>query len=91
MFPLKDDIPTRRFPVLTVAIMVICTRRVLRLRARASGLGETGNERGVEYGAIPYEVTHPGDECGATADGQVVCEGQPGVSGAGPGPGADLV
>jgi membrane associated rhomboid family serine protease len=37
----------------------------------------------LEYGAIPYEITHPGEEC-AEAAGQLVCEGQPGVSGTAP-------
>jgi membrane associated rhomboid family serine protease len=27
-------------------------------------LGETGNERVAEYGAIPHEITHPGDDRG---------------------------
>jgi membrane associated rhomboid family serine protease len=47
-------------------------------------LGATGNERVLEFGAIPYEITHPGDYCGATAGGQVACEGQAGVSGTAP-------
>ena len=38
----------------------------------------------LEYGAIPYELTHPGSDCGLTADQTVVCEGQPGVSGSAP-------
>ena len=84
MFPLKDNIPTQRFPVVTVAIMVICTLVYFGFERGGLSLGETGNERVVEYGAIPYEVTHPGDECGATADGQIACEGQPGVSGTAP-------
>ena len=37
----------------------------------------------LEYGAIPYEITHPGKSC-AEALGQVVCEGQPGVTGTAP-------
>jgi len=84
MFPLKDNIPTQRFPVVTVAIMVICTLVYFGFERGGLSLGETGNERVVEYGAIPYEVTHPGDECGATADGQIACEGQAGVSGTAP-------
>jgi membrane associated rhomboid family serine protease len=32
------------------------------------------------YGAIPYELTHPGHECDFVA-GTVACEGQPGVQG----------
>jgi len=83
VIPLKDDIPTRRFPVLTVAIIVICCVVYFIFEQGLWDLGDTGNERVVEYGAIPYEVTHPGDECGE-AGGGVACEGQPGVSGSAP-------
>ena len=54
MFPLKDDIPTRRFPVLTVAIIAICCLVYFGFERGAWELGDTGNERVVEYGAIPY-------------------------------------
>src|SRR4051794_22851791 len=32
------------------------------------------------YGAIPYELTHPGSHCDFT-QGAVACEGRPGVAG----------
>ena len=83
MVPLKDDIPTRRFPVLTVAIIAICCAVYFLFEHGLWDLGATGNERVLEYGAIPYEITHPGKEC-AEAAGQLVCEGQPGVSGTAP-------
>jgi membrane associated rhomboid family serine protease len=84
VFPLKDDIPTRRFPILTVAIIVACAVVYFVFEQGLWSLGDTGNERVVEYGAIPYEITHPGDDCGVSAGGQIVCEGQAGVSGAAP-------
>ena len=84
MIPIKDDIPTRRFPILTVAIIVICCFVYFGFERGLWSLGDTGNERVIEYGAIPYEITHPGKECGTTADGQLACEGQPGVSGNAP-------
>jgi membrane associated rhomboid family serine protease len=83
VFPVKDDIPTRRFPVLTVAIIAICCAVYFLFEHGLWDLGATGNERVLEYGAIPYEITHPGKEC-AEAAGQLVCEGQPGVSGTAP-------
>jgi membrane associated rhomboid family serine protease len=83
VFPIKDDIPTRRFPVLTVAIIAICCAVYFLFEHGLWDLGATGNERVLEYGAIPYEITHPGKEC-AEAAGQLVCEGQPGVSGTAP-------
>jgi membrane associated rhomboid family serine protease len=84
VFPLKDDIPTRRFPVLTVTIIIACAVVYFVFEQGLWSLGDAGNERVVEYGAIPYEITHPGDECGVTTGGQIACEGQPGVSGAAP-------
>jgi membrane associated rhomboid family serine protease len=83
VFPIKDDIPTRRFPALTVAIIAICCAVYFLFEHGLWDLGATGNERVLEYGAIPYEITHPGKEC-AEAAGQLVCEGQPGVSGTAP-------
>ena len=84
MIPLKDDIPTRRFPVLTVAIIAICCAAYFLFERGLWELGETGNERVLEYGAIPYEVTNPGEECGVTGDGVVRCEGQVDVAGQAP-------
>jgi membrane associated rhomboid family serine protease len=84
VFPLKDDIPTRRFPILTVAIIVACAVVYFVFQQGLWSLGEKGDERVIEYGAIPYEITHPGKECGATTTGQIACEGQAGVSGTAP-------
>jgi membrane associated rhomboid family serine protease len=84
VLPIKDNIPTDRFPVVTVAIIAICTVVYLFVQQGAINLGDHGNQKVVEYGAIPYELTHPGKECGPTADGGVACEGQPGVSGTAP-------
>ena len=85
MFPLKDDIPTRRFPILTVAIIVACAVVYFVFEQGFWSLGETGNERVIEYGAIPYEITNPGEECAPDASQtQIVCEGQPGVTGSAP-------
>jgi membrane associated rhomboid family serine protease len=85
VFPLKDDIPTRRFPILTVAIIVACAVVYFVFEQGFWSLGETGNERVIEYGAIPYEITNPGEECAPDASQtQIVCEGQPGVTGSAP-------
>jgi membrane associated rhomboid family serine protease len=76
VIPLKDDIPTRRFPVLTVAIILICCAVYFLFERGLWELGATGNERVLEFGAIPYEVTHPGDYCFDTGTGQVACDAQ---------------
>jgi membrane associated rhomboid family serine protease len=84
VIPIKDDIPTRRFPVLTVAIIVICCVVYFGFEHGLWSLGDTGNARVLEYGAIPYEITHPGKDCGQTSSGEIACEGQTGVSGKAP-------
>jgi membrane associated rhomboid family serine protease len=63
LIPLKDDIPTRRTPVITIALIVLNVLVYFVLEQGGLGLGDTGNERVVEYGAIPVEVSHPGTEC----------------------------
>ena len=82
MFPLKDDIPTRRFPVLTVALIAINIVMFFGFQGAFSASEQKFNEKVVEYGAIPYEVSHPGDNCDLSAAGEkLICEGQEGVSG----------
>ena len=85
MIPLKDNIPTDRFPIVTVLIIVINVMVFLFFQG-ASLSGEQVKEKPLlEYGMIPYRVTHPGKECtiarppttdipGAEA---LVCEGTP--------------
>jgi membrane associated rhomboid family serine protease len=63
LIPLKDDIPTRRFPIVTVALIAINVIVYFLLEQGLWDLGQTGNERVFEYGAIPREITHPGTEC----------------------------
>ena len=85
MIPLKDDIPTRNFPALTVAIIAICVAVYFLFEQGLWSLGATGDERVIEFGAIPYEIAHPGEECAVDQTGvQLVCEGQAGVSGSAP-------
>jgi membrane associated rhomboid family serine protease len=63
VIPLKDDIPTRRFPIVTVALIAINVIVYFAFEQGLWGLGAIGNERVIEYGAIPFEITHPGDAC----------------------------
>jgi rhomboid family protein len=73
VLPIKDNIPTRRFPVLTVVIIVACTLVYCGVERGGFGLGDKGNERVVEYGAIPYELTHPGKECVEQSPEKITC------------------
>ena len=90
MFPLRDNIPTEHFPIVTVLIIVANCIVYFFLQDGLLGLpdeGLGGDWPVVEYATIPYEVTHPGNVCEATASGAIACEGQPGVTGtAGPQP-----
>ena len=96
MFPLKDNIPTDSFPVVTVAL--ILANVLMFFLFQKAGISLTGAKvddlNTVEYGAIPYELTHWGKHCGIAqvanqvsevGAAQIVCEGQDGVSGGAPG------
>jgi membrane associated rhomboid family serine protease len=61
LFPLKDDIPTRRFPVLTVGLIVINVLMFFFFQEAYFGSQETFDMRVTEYGAIPDEISHPGE------------------------------
>jgi membrane associated rhomboid family serine protease len=64
LLPIKDDIPTRRFPIVTVALVAINVIVYFVFEQGLWELGDVGNERVVEYGAIPAEITDPGFEVG---------------------------
>jgi membrane associated rhomboid family serine protease len=62
LIPLKDNIPTRRFPVLTVALIAICV--LVYFGVQHGGITKGPSDSSVvKYGLIPYELTHPGKEC----------------------------
>jgi membrane associated rhomboid family serine protease len=89
MFPIKDNIPLARFPIVTVALVAInVIAYLLAIRHGGSFFGGPTDGVSVHYGAIPYELTHPGKHCELitlhTPEGigtGVACQGQPGVSG----------
>ena len=62
MLPIKDDIPTRRTPIVTIALIAINVIVYFVFEQGLWGLGDVGNERVLEYGAIPAEITDPGFE-----------------------------
>ena len=67
MFPLKDNIPTDKFPVVTVALIVINVLAYFLWQRGGITLGDPSNphyfENLVRYSEFPYEVTHPGQQC----------------------------
>ena len=68
VFPLKDNIPTLRFPAVTVALIVAERGRLLLLAAGRAVAREPDGQHYVcnlvDYAVIPYEVTHPGEQVG---------------------------
>jgi membrane associated rhomboid family serine protease len=79
LIPLKDNIPTRAFPYLTVALIVINV--IVYLFVQHGGISSPSDKSVVKYGLIPYELTHPGKHCDLDPSGNILCEGQAGVSG----------
>jgi membrane associated rhomboid family serine protease len=85
MIPLKDNLPTSRFPVVTVVFIVINVAVFIWQLSYPTDdqLGQQPlnfssiDQSSLEYGAIPYRVTHP-DETGDCAVGAV---GQPDPAG----------
>jgi membrane associated rhomboid family serine protease len=80
VFPLKDNIPTDRTPFVTIALIAINV--LVYLVLQKGGIFSGPSDRGViHYGAIPYELTHLGDDCdalfgqGGAARSQILCEG----------------
>jgi membrane associated rhomboid family serine protease len=84
MFPLKDNIPLARFPLITVALVAInVIAYLLEIRHGGSFLNGPTEGVAVHYGAIPYELTHPGSHCDLvsvqTPEGlaaTIACQGQ---------------
>jgi len=68
VFPLKDNIPTDRFPVVTVALIV--ANLLMYFLFQRGGFEAADTQNIVDFGAIPYELTHPGETCDLAAGGQ---------------------
>ena len=88
MLPLKDNNPTSRFPVVTVALIVICVGVFIWQLSFPTDnrLDDVGygaiDQSALEYGAMPYRITHTGEgDCAIGAVGQANSAGQfePGV------------
>ncbi len=91
MIPLRDNIPTSRFPIVTVAL-IVANLLVFGWQIHFSSsdysnrtyerLGVSAQDQvTLEYGAIPYRLTHPGRDCavGVTSaeatSPDVICQG----------------
>ena len=82
MIPLRDNLPTDRLPVVTIAIIAINFFVFLFLQGPSFSLSsgqEVETKPIVEFGAIPYRITHPGKDCVLAVPGtpqeQPACQG----------------
>ena len=85
MFPLKDNIPTDRTPYVTIALIVANVLVYFLWQRGGLSFGDPSSPHYIhqlsDYGAFPWEFTHPGKHCQLLETGQALCEGQPGVNG----------
>jgi membrane associated rhomboid family serine protease len=64
VFPLKDNIPTDRFPIVTVVLIAInVVAYVLAIRHGGSFWSGPDTHEALKYGAIPYTLTNNGAHC----------------------------
>lgn len=74
MIPVKDNIPTDRFPLVTVALILAnVIVYLLSIRHGGSIISGPDTRELVKYGATPYALTHPGVHCGLTGPTQLGC------------------
>jgi rhomboid family protein len=78
LIPLKDNIQTRTFPYITVALILINVIVFVFFEHSSPSLGAPSDSKVVKYGLIPYELTHPGKHCDLASDATIVTgSGQP--------------
>jgi membrane associated rhomboid family serine protease len=85
LLPLKDNIPTRTFPIVTVVIIILNLAVYWGVERAGVFSGPSDDKAVIEYSFIPYELSHTGKLCGLRAkstegitvrsDSAPVCEG----------------
>jgi rhomboid family protein len=93
LIPLKDNVPTASFPLVTVLLIAVnigffiwqlgfSDSKASNPQLAQLGVSER-DENSVQYGAIPYRILHPGRDCAfgvtasSTGEADVVCQGTP--------------
>ncbi|MFN8149643.1 MAG: rhomboid family intramembrane serine protease [Solirubrobacterales bacterium] len=82
MIPLKDNVRSPTFPVVTAVLIALCTlafawqltlsdSRASSLELSMAGVSER-DAFTIEHGAVPFRLAHPGSNCGVTAE-DIVC------------------
>ena len=75
MIPIKDNIPTERFPFVTLGLIVTnVVVYILAIRHGGSFISGPDPFEVVKYGSVPYALTHSGAHCGLTISGAVACQ-----------------
>jgi rhomboid family protein len=86
VFPLKDNIPTDRLPIVTILLILVNVLVYFGVQHGSIAHGPRDREI-VRYGVIAYELTNPGKQCATsgalvggrevqTSGSEVVCEGE---------------
>ena len=74
MIPIKDNIPTDRFPFVTVALILAnVIVYLLSIRHGGSVISGPDAQEVVKYGATPYALTHSGVHCGLVSPTELGC------------------
>src|ERR1700744_6486796 len=74
MIPIKDNIPTDRFPFVTVALILTnVIVYLLSIRHGGSLISGPDAQELVKYGATPYALTHSGVHCGLVSQTELGC------------------
>jgi rhomboid family protein len=80
VIPLKDNIPTDRFPFVTVGLIVVnVIVYLLAIRHGGSLIGGPDAYESVKYGAIPTVLTHCLDRHEVIAGNQILCANAGGI------------
>ena len=80
MIPIKDNIPTDRFPVVTVILIVAnVIAYLLAIRHGGSLISGPDTQEVLKYGAIPRALTHSGVHCAEVVPQTLAGPGSPEV------------
>jgi membrane associated rhomboid family serine protease len=87
VFPLRDNIPTDRFPFVTVALIVANVLMYFLYQHGTLSFGDPSSEAYIreliQSAVIPYELTHPGQHC-VIAQNALACGDVPNPAGYAP-------
>jgi membrane associated rhomboid family serine protease len=87
LIPLKDNVPTSRLPLVTIALIVVniavfiwqlsFSSSAVEPKFQRAGIELTERDQNsVEFGAIPYRLLHPGKDCAVASDPSSLSEAE---------------